>query len=72
MSNMTPRQILKTFLPGQQHLAEAIIARLSEAGYAIVPKEPTPEMRDPVWQQLGYDADYDEVYRAMVAAAPDA
>jgi hypothetical protein len=43
---------------------------LEGAGYVIVPKEPTPEMRDPVGQQLGYGADYDEVYRAMVAAAP--
>lgn len=49
-----------------------VIDDLRAAGLVIVPKEPTPEMCDPVWQHLGYGADYDEVYRAMVAAAPAA
>lgn len=48
----------------------AILAALDAAGYQIVPKEPTVEMQAAAIRPHGDVAFYDEIYRAMLAAAP--
>ena len=52
--------------------ADAIIAALSAAGFAIVPKEPTPTMFLAGCAELmGENHDPKTVWRAMVGAATD-
>ncbi len=43
---MTAREIIKTFLPGNQHVAEMIIDTLRDQGFEIVAIKPTDDMLD--------------------------
>lgn len=67
----TPRQIIKSFLPGNQHLAEAIIERLRESGYVIMPVKPTPAMMAAAGNKFRDPASgaWSDVYAGIVEAA---
>ena len=52
----------------QHAAAERIITAISEAGYAVVPIEPTEAMWDRAMKE-GYDCDPSTYYRAMISAA---
>jgi predicted CoA-binding protein len=57
---------------GERKRADAILAALSAAGYAVVPREPTQAMNIAA-AQLDWSAQDDptwtDIYRAMIAAA---
>ena len=57
------------------NIAEAVIADLSAAGSAIVPREPTEEMRKQGTHQIWLGGDFPDrairVYESMVAASEE-
>ena len=51
--------------------ADAILAALEAAGYAVVPKEPTEAMLNSGWRERGQQHSMTAVYKAMLAAAKE-
>lgn len=76
---MTPRDVVERVLPmevygGRDQKASAILAALRQAGFAVVPIEPTPRMiQGALDRPHGEDLPliYHGIWRAMVDAASE-
>ena len=58
---------LKT--PDPQRAAHKVRLALEEAGYVVVPREPTDEMVEAAHHRLAGDGNVSDVYSAMINAA---
>lgn len=52
------------------NLARAALTALEEAGYAVVPREPTEAMVKAAWGQTEYFGQEREIWATMLAASP--
>jgi hypothetical protein len=66
MTNPSPREVITETLRGNFLLADAILDDLRSRGYAIVPIEPTDEMRHAGWLER---ENWLDVWRAMIEAS---
>jgi hypothetical protein len=66
MTNPSPREVITETLRGNFLLADAILDDLRSRGYAIVPIEPTDEMRHAGWLER---ENWLDVWQAMIEAS---